>query len=326
MKQDFFMDSPPFPLYDGKNTWPWLPLSSLSRSVASSDQPRISIVTPSYNQGQFIEETIRSVLLQGYPNLEYIIIDGGSTDNTIDIIRKYEPWITSWISEPDRGQSHAINKGLQRATGEWVAWLNADDIYMPGAIFTVAKTISQAVTPSWVVGTTIVCDQKLTEIDRFKPNLHTAQLGTPANAALSWIDFVCTKRSGIALPQPSSFWRREAVEKAGSIDESLKYVMDHELYGRLAFHGFRPVLLDEPLACFRTHKEQKTTDFPVKFWMEELDIVRSWEKKLAGTESRLMKEYGNWLERRIKYYPLRLVREKVRSQYRYLRNSLLNKT
>jgi glycosyltransferase involved in cell wall biosynthesis len=101
--------------------------------------PKISIVTPSFNQGQYIEETILSVLSQNYPNLEYIIIDGGSTDDTVEIIKKYESRITYWVSEPDRGQSHAINKGLQKCTGEIFNWLNSDDWYMPGALFDVAN-------------------------------------------------------------------------------------------------------------------------------------------------------------------------------------------
>src|SRR5262249_19241824 len=95
--------------------------------------------TPSFNQGQFLEETIRSVLLQGYPNLEYLIIDGGSTDRSVEIIKKYEPWLAYWVSEPDRGQSHAINKGFKRATGEILAWLNSDDIYLPCTLIKVCR-------------------------------------------------------------------------------------------------------------------------------------------------------------------------------------------
>ena len=107
--------------------------------VSPSQYPRITIITPSYNQGQFIEETIQSVLNQGYPNLEYIIIDGGSTDQTVEIIKRYAAQIAYWVSEPDRGQTHAINKGLAQATGEILAYLNSDDYYLPGALHAVAK-------------------------------------------------------------------------------------------------------------------------------------------------------------------------------------------
>src|SRR5213592_2149932 len=120
----------------GKSGWPWTVESPQLTDTRPDGYPwpRISIVTPSYNQGQFIEETIRSVLLQGYPNLEYIVIDGGSTDESIAILRKYEKWIAHWVSERDKGQSEAINKGFAQATGEIFAWLNSDDVYERGAI------------------------------------------------------------------------------------------------------------------------------------------------------------------------------------------------
>ena len=120
----------------GKTGWPWTvetpPLPPARPD--GSPWPRISIVTPSYNQGQFIEETIRSILLQGYPDLEYIIIDGGSTDQSVEIIKKYEPWLTYWVSEKDRGQAHAINKGFARVSGEIGGYLNSDDFYLPNAL------------------------------------------------------------------------------------------------------------------------------------------------------------------------------------------------
>src|SRR5262245_16909311 len=129
---------PPPPV--GKIGWPWT-IETLKLPSVSSDGlpwPSISIVTPSYNQGQFIEETIRSVLLQGYPNLEYIIIDGGSKDQTVDIIHKYEPWLTYWVSRKDRGQAHAINDGLRRASGTIFNWINSDDVLAPNALATIA--------------------------------------------------------------------------------------------------------------------------------------------------------------------------------------------
>jgi len=274
------------------------------RRAAELDCPKISIITPSFNQGRYIEETIRSVILQNYPNLEYIIIDGGSTDETIPIIRRYEKWINYWVSEPDKGQSNAINKGLAKATGEWVAWLNADDVYLPGAFFKVAEAASKKDGPiPWIVGTTIYTDSDLIETGRFAPRWYSASGRDSHYKQLGWVDFVCTKRSGIALPQPSSFWKRSSVMKAGGIDETLKYAMDHELYGRLAYHGYRPVLLAEALACFRKHDSQKSAKYPLVFWQEELSVVYNWVKLTTGTEKRALEKYASWLDRKIKNYP-----------------------
>src|SRR5262245_44445354 len=121
----------------GKSGWPWTEdsLQLQTRISAGQSYPRITVVTPSFNQGQFIEETIRSILLQGYPNLEFFILDGGSNDNTVDVIRKYSPWIDFWVSEPDRGQSAAINRGLQMASGLYATWINSDDLLCKNAFY-----------------------------------------------------------------------------------------------------------------------------------------------------------------------------------------------
>jgi glycosyltransferase involved in cell wall biosynthesis len=285
-----------------EENWPWRAGEPDADYSISSHWPRLSIITPSFNQGQYIEETIRSVLLQGYPNLEYIIIDGGSTDNTLEIIKKYETHLSYWISEPDHGQSHAINKGLRRATGQIMAWLNADDLYYPGAFLQVADAAVQK-NAKWIVGITIMGDYALHEIYRFKPSLYTAFGRDPFYTPSGWIDFVCTKKSGIALPQPSSFWWRELVIEAGGIDESLKYAMDHELYGRLARLGYRPILLDAPLAFFRLHAQQKTKDFPILFWKEELKVVRNWMDQTEGPDKIKLLKYSGWLDHKIKLHP-----------------------
>src|SRR3954466_16026070 len=126
----------------GRTGWPWTVGTPPDASADAASLPRVTIVTPSYNQAEFIEETIRSILLQGYPDLEYFVVDGGSTDNSVEIIRKYEKWITHWVSESDRGQSDAIQKGFNRVTGPVSAYLNSDDIYMPGALQRVGRRFS----------------------------------------------------------------------------------------------------------------------------------------------------------------------------------------
>src|SRR5438067_1469746 len=163
MKGPTLVELPPPPA--GKTGWPWTDETPALQSTRpdGSAWPRISIVTPSYNQGQFIEETIRSVLLQGYPDLEYIIIDGGSQDESVEIIKKYEPWLTYWVSEQDRGQSHAINKGFDRSTGLILGWLNSDDVLLPNALATVASAIPQPDEPVLISGRAEIRDVSLTE-------------------------------------------------------------------------------------------------------------------------------------------------------------------
>ena len=144
-----------------KTGWPWTEGSpKLTDHMTNGNRwPLVSIVTPSYNQGQFIEETIRSVLLQGYPNLEYIIIDGGSTDNSVEIIRKYEPWLAYWVSEPDNGQSEAINRGWSISQGDILAWLNSDDMYTQNAIQTAVSTLQRHPEMTMIYGDTNVINE-----------------------------------------------------------------------------------------------------------------------------------------------------------------------
>ena len=148
----------------GKTGWPWTEVGDPRSGVrgrrtedgpqTSETWPRLTVVTPSFNQGRFLEATIRSVLLQGYPNLEYMVIDGGSTDESVEVIRKYEPWLTYWVSEKDQGQAHAINKGMVRSTGEILAYLNSDDIYDEGALRRVGEHFVQTPECRLLVGAT----------------------------------------------------------------------------------------------------------------------------------------------------------------------------
>jgi len=213
-----------------------------------ADRPSISIVTPSLNQGRFIEETIQSVLQQDYPNIEYVVMDGGSTDETMSILKKYDGRLR-WVSEPDCGQSDAINKGWRLCRGEIVAYLNADDTYAPGALASVAETFSGHPAAAMVYG----------ECRSFWPDGRQVINQPPATVtAAALID------QGNLIFQPASFLRRTALERAGGIDPSIRYWMDYDLYIRLATVG--PfVRLPRVLANFRVHDEQKSADAPALY-------------------------------------------------------------
>ena len=231
----------------GKTGWPWTGERSQPRGdmLDGALWPCISIVTPSYNQGEFLEETIRSVLSQEYPNLEYIILDGGSTDESADIIRKYEPWLSHVRIGPDDGQAAAIAEGFRHATGDILAWLNSDDRYRPGALqrvgrfFTIHKDVVFA---NGDVNYVDVDGAFLLRSYAVRPNSFLA-----ANIAVhGW-------------PQPGSFWRREAYEQVEGIDPSLQFSMDRDLFIRLVGAGKSRTIPGPPLADFRTHGKAKSS-------------------------------------------------------------------
>ena len=252
--------------------------------------PKITIVTPSYNQGDFLEETLTSVLGQEYENLEYIVVDGGSTDNSLDILKKYSNRLTWWTSEPDSGQANALNKGFARATGDWLAWLNSDDIYLPGALHEVSRIIRENPQGHWIVGSVQVADQTMTSCSLWEPVCNTED----------WLDFVCTKRrKGTALPQPGSFWSRSAWEVTGQLNESLHYAMDHEYWGRLARNGFRPICVKKPLAAFRLQKEAKTAQGKNRFLEEEVAIVKWWQGHVSGRDAKFLRSYLRTFQLRV---------------------------
>ena len=204
--------------------------------------PKISVVTPSYNQAEFLERTISSVLNQGYPNLEYIIIDGGSTDGSVDIIKKYEEHLTYWVSEPDNGQTHALNKGFRRCTGDLVGWQNSDDYYLPGAF--------KAVVDAYQMVEADVYFGHRWNVDKNGNMLREVRF-TPFSK------FTHIYESCAAANQ-SAFWRRELFAKCGYLDEKLQYAMDFEWFLRLAEFGARYYLIPKPLGCIRVHEEAKS--------------------------------------------------------------------
>ena len=187
----------------GKAGWPWN--FTPEKVTISFDLPRITIVTPSYNQADYLEETIRSVLLQGYPNLEYFVIDGGSTDGSVEVIKKYAPWLAGWLSEKDHGQGHAINKGFSQATGEWLGWLNSDDCLAPYALFNLLKTAHDA-QAGFVYGACI----QFGMTPRVK-SFPSMKIPGPRAFDLE------TLRTVDVIDQPATLWRREVYEKCGPL-------------------------------------------------------------------------------------------------------------
>ncbi len=252
-------DLPPPP--EGKIGWPWTEETSrVPESMPDGKPwPKISIVTPSYNQGQFIEETIRSVLLQGYPDLEYIIIDGGSTDASVEIIRKYEHWITFWTSEPDGGQTNAINKGFKRSTGEIVAWLNSDDLYTAGALFTVAKAFAEQPNSAAMYGKIDVIDADTTSLLLYESVLSHIGSRDFNLEELYRHDYI---------PQPASFISAEAIERVGFLDERFHYIMDYNLWVHLGQIGAKIQYIPKTLARFRMHESSKSVSQEEAFWPE----------------------------------------------------------
>lgn len=227
--------------------------------------PKLSIITPSYNQARFLEETILSVLEQNYSPLEFIIIDGGSSDGSPDIIRKYESRIAYWVSEEDRGQPEALNKGLARATGDLVAYINSDDIYLTGAFAAVVAYFNKHPECKWLCGDTMMFG------DNQQPTVISAEVPKSAAHALSW---------GYNAPQPGMFWKRELLSEG--FGETWRYCFDHELYVRLLLGGYTCEHLPVTLAGYRLHADSKTVAEGNLFDREFDQIAEIYEPQLKG--------------------------------------------
>ena len=239
-------DLPPPPV--GRQGWPWteVPPPLPDAMPNGTMWPRMSIVTPSYNQGQYIEETLRSVILQGYPNLKYIVIDGGSTDDSVDIIRRYEPWLTYWVSEKDRGQSHAINKGLAHCTGQIFNWLNSDDVWCPRTARAVAEAWT-AEPPTIVAGTVVNFSSEGEEIS-------VVQDSITLESFVKWAD---SRTRRPVWHQPGVFMPLPEVRRCGGVREDLHLAMDFFLMIEL-LKTCQVRYVDEILARFRLHEDSKT--------------------------------------------------------------------
>jgi len=217
-----------------------------ARESAPADAPVISIVTPSFNQAQFLEATVRSVLDQRYPKLEYIVQDGGSTDGSIDILRRHAHGLAGWESRPDRGQTHAINLGMQRTTGSIMAYLNSDDLLLPGSLAYVARYFHEHPDVDVVYGHRVLIDVDGQEIGRWVLPPHDDQV-------IKYTDFI---------PQETMFWRRRAWEAVGgAFDESFRFALDWDIILRFQAAGLRFVRLPRFLGAFRISEAQKTTSW-----------------------------------------------------------------
>lgn len=235
---------------------------------------KISIITPSYQQAAYLEQTIQSVLDQGYANLEYIVIDGGSTDGSLEILQRFSDSLTYWVSEPDNGQTHAINKGLTRATGDVLAYLNSDDLLLPGSLQYVADSFSSHSEVKWLCGSVI-------EFGPRKYPTHLLQSRKPSSIAAHLITPYHFWQQGI-------FWRREVADDIGTFDVELHFVMDHEYWTRMLFSGYQPTIVEQPLAAMRMHPVSKSCSLARRFDKEIRSVRLNYAARLDNDESRTM--------------------------------------
>jgi len=231
----------------GKSGWPWIeetpPLPLLMPD--GKLWPKITIVTPSYNQAAFLEETLRSVLLQGYPSLEYIVMDGGSSDGSAEIIERYAPWLAHWQSQRDDGQAGAIADGFARASGEVLAWLNSDDRYQPHALARVGAFFARSPRVGFLSS----------DVNHIKQDSSLIKRHYVADPS-----FFITANVGFHnMVQPGCYWRREAYLLAGGMDRSFRFCMDRDLFLRLLRVARARRLSGPPLADFRHHSEAKSS-------------------------------------------------------------------
>lgn len=235
----------------------------MPEEITEPGLPLVSIVTPSLNQGPFVEQAIESVLEQDYPRIEHIVVDGGSTDETLDVLRRY-PQLT-WVSEPDGGQAHAINKGFRMASGDVFGWLNADDFYLPGAVSAVVAALRET-------GAALV-HGGWRKVDEQGRRLRDVSPVT--------FDYRLQLEVRNAVAQPGSFFTREAFEAVGGVDERYRYALDYELWLKLGAR-YRVAHVERVLAAYRYHPASKTVDEPQGFWPETWRAAREHGARLTS--------------------------------------------
>lgn len=292
-----------------KTGWPWD--IEVDRDIYKkfSNWPKISIVTPSYNQGKFIEETIRSIKLQNYPNIEFIIIDGGSNDNTVDIIKEYEDFISYWISEKDNGQSDAIVKGISKSNGEIINWINSDDILAPNALYHIAITFIENSNIDFVCGINGVINNKSEIIDW----IHTP------------IDFNQPSILFYTMPygQQSCFFSRSLYNKTSGINTSLHFSMDFDLYVKMHLQS-NPKQINNHIGSIRIHELTKTSNLQDLMYYENGCIITTLFHSLCNYKySSFLVDCGfTVLE---KYYVNEAIAEKLLSFHKKIFTNYLEK-
>jgi glycosyltransferase involved in cell wall biosynthesis len=267
----------------GKRGWPWNEECQQQPDLMPDGAlwPKISVVTPSYNQGMFLEETIRSVLLQGYPDIEYIVRDGGSTDESAAIIRKYACWMADWVSERDNGQAAAINAGFARCTGDLIGWINSDDILLPEALYRLAVA-HRAQPDALLLGDVII----FVDPDGYT-QAYTQKNVTFENMIQCW-------RLDMRWSQPGTYVPRALYQRAGGLDEKLRYVFDRDWMCRLL--PAAPVsYLHAAVAKFRMHTSSKTSG-EASAWLPEHVLVtqRYWDHLPRLRHSLALAEMQVW--------------------------------
>ncbi len=262
----------------GKSGWPWT--VAPRRPTKQAPAPRITVVMPSLDQGEFLEAALRSVLLQGAPGLELIVVDGGSRDGSVDILRRYEPWLSYWTSEPDRGQAHAINKGFERATGDVVGWLNSDDLLLPKTLERIAVAFLRHDDVSVVCGFRKVIDASGAFVRNWVRDPPTAH----------YLRHYC------CVAQETVYWRRTVLEELGPLDESFGYALDYDYWLRMLAAGYELTPLPHYLGAFREHPGSKTTNRLDLYHREMHRIYRRYD--MGINEEEVQRKLGEaWFDR-----------------------------
>lgn len=245
--------------------------------------PTISLVTPSYNQAQYLPQTIRSVLNQNYPHLEYFVMDGGSSDNSPQIIEHYASQLTDWVSQKDRGQADAINQGFARSTGEILGWLNSDDILFPGALMAIGSYFAAHPEIDVVMGWSL-----------FFREQQIWYLHDPLPLRLEYLLY-----SSYFLPQESVFWRRRVYEQVGELDLNCHVLPDHDYFIRMGLIGAQSAIIRGPIGGFRQHKNQATAN-KENIKRYEQRIKANFLEKLGITPTQARRRRAYW-QRRMKF-------------------------